>query len=81
MKLNLINCVGKFLRNPLLDTFCSSYQVEHITDIHQSISQMDRIEAIIRKQKMLHYPKGQAFNGVQLEYEFKHRNADEEVSF
>jgi hypothetical protein len=63
----------------LLDQFCAEYKVEHITAIHQSVAQMDRIAAIIRKQKMLHYPHGQAFNGVEFEYQLKHQNADDEV--
>ncbi|KAL2059279.1 hypothetical protein ABVK25_000571 [Lepraria finkii] len=67
---------ARFLQNPLLKAFCEKYHTQHISQIHASLSNMDRISAMIYKQKVLHYPEGQDFNGVLWEYQVRHENAD-----
>lgn len=40
---------------------------------------MDRISAMIYKQRVLHYPEGQDFNGVLWEYQVRHENVEASV--
>ncbi|CBF71257.1 hypothetical protein AN6691.2 [Aspergillus nidulans FGSC A4] len=56
--------IAKFLRSPELEAFCQQYNASTPAEIHASLSNIDRISAIIQKQRLLTYPEGQDFNGV-----------------
>lgn len=56
--------LAKFLRSPELEAFCQQYNASTPAEIHASLSNIDRISAIIQKQRLLTYPEGQDFNGV-----------------
>jgi hypothetical protein len=56
--------LARFLRSPELETFCQQYNALSPAEIHASFSNIDRISAIIQKQRLLTYPAGQHFNGV-----------------
>ncbi|EYE90581.1 uncharacterized protein EURHEDRAFT_466851, partial [Aspergillus ruber CBS 135680] len=55
---------AQFLRSPELEAFCSQYNASTPAEIHTSFSNLDRISAIIQKQRLLSYPAGQGYNGV-----------------
>ncbi|EYE90406.1 uncharacterized protein EURHEDRAFT_417473 [Aspergillus ruber CBS 135680] len=56
--------LAQFLRSPELEAFCQQYNASTPAEIHASLSNTDRISAIIQKQRLLSYPAGQNFNGV-----------------
>ncbi|BCR83612.1 uncharacterized protein ACHE_60818S [Aspergillus chevalieri] len=59
--------LGTFLKSPALQSFCAEHNCHTIQQIHESFSNMDPIQAVIRKQRLLHYPAGQNVNGVMFE--------------
>jgi hypothetical protein len=69
--------IGAFLKSPALQSFCAEYSCHTIQQIHDSFSNLDPIRAIIRKQRLLHYPAGQDVNGVIFELG---KNTELEVS-
>jgi hypothetical protein len=60
------------LRNPALREFCLQHQGKSLIDIHQSFANMDKISALIYKQRLLSYPEGQDIAGVEHEYHTRH---------
>ncbi|KAA8646719.1 uncharacterized protein ATNIH1004_005394 [Aspergillus tanneri] len=57
--------LSSFLRSPELQALCQRYDVNHITDLHQSFVNMDRFTLIIQKAKLILYPEGQGLMGLQ----------------
>ncbi|KAA8646684.1 uncharacterized protein ATNIH1004_005359 [Aspergillus tanneri] len=57
--------LSSFLRSPELQALCQRYDVNHITDLHQSFVNMDRFALIIQKAKLILYPEGQGLMGLQ----------------
>lgn len=55
---------AQFLRSPQLEAFCAQYNAYTLTDIHPSFCNKDRIAAIIQKQRLNLYPRGQDINGL-----------------
>lgn len=55
---------AQFIRSPELESFCRQYDAYSLAEIHASFSNVDRISAIIQKQRLMTYPAGQHFNGV-----------------
>lgn len=56
--------LAQFIRSPELESFCQQYDAYSLAEIHASFSNVDRISAIIQKQRLMTYPAGQHFNGV-----------------
>lgn len=50
--------------SPELEQFCLQYNALTPAEIHTSFSNIDRISAIIQKQRIIQYPAGQSYNGV-----------------
>ncbi|PGG96334.1 hypothetical protein AJ80_09842 [Polytolypa hystricis UAMH7299] len=61
--------LSTFLKSPALEAFCHKYNSPTLPEIHQSFTNMDRFRAIIKKQRLLAYPAGQEYNGLQFELE------------
>ena len=56
------------LKNPLVKEFCQRYQGERLSQIHKSFVNTDRIALILRKQRLLNYPKGEQLAGVRQKF-------------
>ncbi|KMP09240.1 hypothetical protein CISG_04911 [Coccidioides immitis RMSCC 3703] len=56
-----------FLKSPALEELCLENNTSSLSNIHASLTNMDRISTIIRKQRLLCYPEGQGYNSVLLE--------------
>ncbi|BCR90382.1 uncharacterized protein ACHE_60268A [Aspergillus chevalieri] len=56
-----------FLKSPALQQFCHDNNAFTLADVHQSLNNTDRVTAIIQRQKLLHFPEGQHYNGVAFE--------------
>lgn len=60
-------------------TFYEQYNGRSLGEIHKSMTNIDRISLVLRKQQLLLYPEGQHINGLQYEYERNHRNSENPV--
>lgn len=60
-------------------TFYESYNRQSLGEIHKSMTNMDRISLVLRKEQLLLYPEGQHIQGLQYEYEQNHQNCEDAV--
>lgn len=60
-------------------TFYESYNRQSLGEIHKSMTNMDRISLVLRKEQLLLYPEGQHIQGLQYEYEQNHKNCEDAV--
>jgi hypothetical protein len=56
-----------FLRSPELQKFCKELGTQTLPELHPSFANLDHIRAILKKQRLLSYPKGQGVNGLIFE--------------
>jgi hypothetical protein len=54
--------------------FCAQYKKSTLQQIHVGFAHQDRIAALIRKHRAIHYPLGSARLGVAYEYSMRHKN-------
>jgi hypothetical protein len=47
--------------------FCNKHNTSTLQEIHASFNNVDRIGALIQKQRLLSYPAGQGYNGLLFE--------------
>jgi hypothetical protein len=59
--------IGVFLRSSALREFCKQYSHRSLSSIHPSLGNMDRLAAVILKQRALAYPEGRDLAGVYFE--------------
>jgi hypothetical protein len=71
---------ASFLQHPDLKDFCAQYKKATLQEIHVAFAHQDRISALIRKHRALHYPLGSSRLGVAYEYSIRHKNNPEGVS-
>lgn len=50
-----------------MEEFCARYGATEPAEIHLSLSNLDKISAIIYQQRLLSYPAGRAYNGFLFE--------------
>jgi len=50
------------------------YRGDTITDIHKSFANLDKVTALIRKDRLLQSPFGEGFKAVQYEFEIRQRS-------
>ncbi|KAF2187046.1 hypothetical protein K469DRAFT_749436 [Zopfia rhizophila CBS 207.26] len=65
-----------FIVNPRVQEFCSQFGGKDLWEVHQSLANMDRISAIIYKQRMLHAAAGQSIAGVAAKWELESISRD-----
>jgi hypothetical protein len=70
--------LGGLLSSTELQQLCGRYGSDTLGGIHQSLANLDRVGAIIRKERLLHYEEGQDYAGVLFECE---RNPRLKVSY
>ncbi|OJD22190.1 hypothetical protein ACJ73_06466 [Blastomyces percursus] len=58
-----------FLKSPEIKTLCQRYSQQTFTQIHKSLINMDRIAALIYKERLFHFPEGRDFAGVMYHYQ------------
>ncbi|KAF2184934.1 hypothetical protein K469DRAFT_748012 [Zopfia rhizophila CBS 207.26] len=63
--------LNTFIVNPRVQEFCSQFGGKDLWEVHQSLANMDRISAIIYKQRMLHAAAGQSIAGVAAKWELE----------
>ncbi|OQD70543.1 hypothetical protein PENANT_c255G11182 [Penicillium antarcticum] len=64
-----------FLMSPKLKAFCAQFNAFSLQEVHESLGNMDRIAAIIKKERLLTFPQGQGINGLL----FQWRNNDRKL--
>jgi hypothetical protein len=65
------------LKSPGLLELCGKYGASTLQEIHASFGNIDRISAILQKERLFSYPKGKAYNGLLYELQ---RNPSLKVS-
>lgn len=55
------------LRSPQIQDLCARYNQDNLISIHPSFANMDKISALIFKEKLALYPEGQDLNGLYFE--------------
>jgi hypothetical protein len=55
---------GRFLLSPEHKEFLRRYGAQSLAEIHRSLANEDRIGAIIRKERLLHFPLGTGLKGA-----------------
>ena len=56
-----------FTNSPELDHFCQQYDGQNMLDVHESFANLDKVDAIMKKQQLLSHPAGQEFNNLLFE--------------
>ena len=74
----LIYLVG-LLKHPEMQQFCELHHGTTVIDVHQSFANLDKITALLAKERILQYPRGTGIPAVQHEFEMKHANKDDRV--
>jgi hypothetical protein len=74
----LIFLVG-LLKHAEMRQFCETHQEATIIDVHKSFANLDKITALLIKERTLQYPHGTGIPAVQHEFEMKHANKDDRV--
>ncbi|KAF1808089.1 hypothetical protein P152DRAFT_256707 [Eremomyces bilateralis CBS 781.70] len=64
--------LAKFMQSEALRDFCLQYNKASLAEVHQSFGNMDRISALIRKERLLLNPHGTHFQGVVFEKGIHH---------
>jgi hypothetical protein len=54
---------GKFLRNKLLQEYIHNLNLQNLANLHPSLNNKSKIQALIQKQRLLHNPFGQHLAG------------------
>ena len=61
-----------FLQSQSLANFMQTYNKRSFEDIHESLANSDQFRALLLKERLLNFPKGQDFQGVQVKYHLRH---------
>jgi hypothetical protein len=69
------------LKNPMIREFCQRYNGLTLRDVHASLTNEDKIDALIYKQRVLNYPFGQDIAAVEYEYRIKQQNSNDPVCY
>jgi hypothetical protein len=66
----LINyiCLGRLRRSKLIQEWIQNQNATSLSDIHQSLSNEDRIRALINREKVLRFPFGQGIEAVKFHF-------------
>jgi len=75
-----LNILDTLLQSPHLIEFCHRFKGSTLQDVHKSLANQDKIQALIEKQKALSYPFGQDIAAVEHEYRMRHEGKDDAVS-
>jgi hypothetical protein len=78
LNLLIIYLVG-VLKHAAMRQFCEQHQGTTIIDVHKSFANLDKISALLAKERILQYPHGTGIPAVQHEFEIKHANKDDRV--
>ena len=78
LNLLLIYLAG-LLKHPEMQRFCELHQGTTVIDVHQSFANLDKIAALLAKERILQYPHGTGIPAVQHEFDTKHVNQDNRV--
>jgi hypothetical protein len=78
LKLLLIYLAG-LLKHEEMRRFCALHQGTTIVDVHKSFANLDKVTALLAKERILQYPHGTGIPAVQHEFEMKHADRDNRV--
>ncbi|KAF1811308.1 hypothetical protein P152DRAFT_68557 [Eremomyces bilateralis CBS 781.70] len=56
------------LKHPQMRAFCTQYQGTSLPDVHRSFTNLDKVSALLQKQRLLSYPLGESVAAVEHEY-------------
>jgi hypothetical protein len=63
----------------MVQEFYQRFEGKSFADIHPSLSNEDKISALIQRQRLLLYPHGQDINGVAWRWSYEERYAEKQV--
>ncbi|KAJ5330317.1 hypothetical protein N7476_000100 [Penicillium atrosanguineum] len=63
--------LSTFLRSPALREFCKQYKCKTLSQIHSSFAKIDKVSALLWKQRALNYPLGKGIAGLRHHLEAK----------
>ncbi|KAF1971279.1 hypothetical protein BU23DRAFT_600398 [Bimuria novae-zelandiae CBS 107.79] len=66
-----------FLKSSFLDEFCQKHNKSTFIQVHQSLSNLDRLRQTIYRKKLIMFPAGQDMAGVQFEKQMRHQDPEE----
>ncbi|KAF1970941.1 hypothetical protein BU23DRAFT_570211 [Bimuria novae-zelandiae CBS 107.79] len=69
--------VATFLKSSFLDEFCQKHNKSTFIQVHQSLSNLDRLRQTIYREKLIMFPAGQDMAGVQFEKQMRHQDPEE----
>ncbi len=68
------------LQNPYILEFCQRFKGSTLQDVHKSLANQDKFQALIEKYRALCYPYGQDIAAVEYEFRLNHDGKDDAVS-
>jgi hypothetical protein len=78
LNLLLIYLVG-LLKHAAMRQFCEQNHGTTIVDVNKSFANLDKITALLAKERILQYPHGTGIPAVQHEFEMNHADKDNRV--
>lgn len=63
----MLTRLGQLIRSPQMQDLLARYNEDSIIGLHPALANMDRIQALIYREKLAFYPDGQDLNALQLE--------------
>ena len=62
-----------------MQQFCEQYQGKTVIDVHKSFANLDKITALLAKERILQYPHSTGIPAIHHEFEMKHADRDDQV--
>jgi hypothetical protein len=73
--------IAGLLKHQEMQRLYNKYHGETVIDIHKSFANIDKVTALIRKDRVLQFPFGEGFKAVQYEFEIRQRSlGDKQVT-
>jgi hypothetical protein len=67
------------LKHAEMRLFCEKYEGQTLVDVHKSFTNMDKISALIQKDRILRYTHGVSIPAVEHEYRLNHEGNPNQV--
>lgn len=61
-------------------SFCTKYSGQTIIDVHKSFTNLDKVSALIQKNRMLEYRHGESIPAVEHEFRLYHHGKRNQVN-
>ena len=69
------------LKHANMQLFCMKYNGKTLVDVHKSFTNLDKVTALIQKNRILQYRHGESIPAVDYEYRVNHNGQPNQVNY